>query len=554
MGATATEYRWLNELSQQFLEKGYLLPGQTLDERITIISNTAEEILGIDGFAEKFKNYVQRGWYSLSTPVMANFGTNRGLPISCFGSHIDDTMDSILATLAEVGMMTKYGGGTSAFFGNIRPRGSEITDNGHSSGAVHFMQLYDNLMNVVSQGSTRRGNFAAYLPIEHPDIKEFLNIKHEGHPIQDMWFGVTVSDQWMQEMIDGDLDKRALWAKVIESRSSIGAPYIIFSDNANNNTVDVYADNPDKYRITHSNLCTEIMLPDSLDESFVCNLSSMNILYYDEWKDTDAVETLVFFLDAVMTEFIDKAKDMPYMERAARFAERHRAIGIGWLGWHSYLQSHMISWESMQAKLLNSQIARTIKEQAYAASELLADMFGEPEVLRGYGRRNSTLMAIAPTKSSAFILGQVSEGIEPHRANYYIKDLAKGKFTVKNEQLERYLDSIGKNTDDVWSSILANGGSVQHLDFLNENAKSVFKTFQEISQKEIIIQAAARQKFIDQGQSLNLMIHPKTPPKDVNALLIEAWQLGIKGLYYQIGVNAAQELSRDLLNCVSCES
>jgi ribonucleoside-diphosphate reductase alpha chain len=294
------------------------------------------------------------------------------------------------------------------------------------------------------------------------------------------------------------------------------------------------------------------MLPDNDEESFVCDLSSMNILYYDQWKDTNAVELLTYFLDAVMTEFINKAKKIKFMERTVRFAERHRALGIGWLGWHSYLQSRMIAWESMEAKFLNVQIAKNIHDAAYAASAKLAQEYGEPEVLKGYGRRNTTLLAIAPTKSSAFIMGQVSEGIEPHRTNYYIKDLQKGKFTIKNKVLEDLL--VSKGVDDlVWDSILKNGGSVQHLDCLTPHEKDVFKTFAEISPKEIVIQASQRQKYIDQSQSLNLMIHPSIPIKDVNALLIEGWKLGVKSFYYQIGVNAAQQFSRSILSCKSCE-
>lgn len=544
-------YRWLTEYSQQFLEKDYLVRKQTVDERVDVIFNTAENILGIKGFAKKIKEYFKKGWFSLSTPIWTNFGNNRGLPISCFGSYIDDTMKGIIDTHGEVSMMTKGGGGTSAFFGELRCRGSEIKDNGDSGGPVHFMQMFDTLINVIGQGKTRRGNFAAYLNIDHPDVMEHLSIRSDGHPIQDLSFGICVPDYWLKEMKAGDIEKRKIWAKVIERRIETGYPYIFFTDNANNGTVDVYKDK--NLKITHSNLCTEIFLPDSIDESFVCDLSSANILYYDEWKDTDMIEMLAFLLDAVMTEFINKAKDMPYMERAVRFAERHRALGIGVLGWHSYLQSKMIPFESMQAKALNIQISKNIKEKSWEASRKLAELFGEPELLKGYGRRNTTLTAIAPTKSSAFILGQVSEGVEPNRTNYYIKDLQKGKFTVKNPYLEKLLESKGINTDEKWLDILKHGGSVQHVDYLTKHEKDVFKTFGEISPKEILIQAAARQKHIDQGQSINLMIHKDVPTKDINALMLFAWEEGIKSLYYQIGVNEAQQFARDVLVCSSCE-
>lgn len=546
-----SDYRWLNEYSQSFLEKDYLLPGQTVDQRVTTIAETAEKILDLPGYAAKFKEYFKKGWFSLSTPIWCNFGHDRGMPISCFGSYISDDLVSILNTHAEVGMMSKIGGGTSGFFGNLRPRGTPIKDNGESYGSVHFMRLFDMLINIVSQGRTRRGNFAAYLPIEHADIEEFLEIRKEGNPIQDLYTGITVTDKFMEEMIAGDTQKRKIWAKVIEARTNTGFPYIVFIDTANKNTVDVYKDK--KMKITHSNLCSEIMLPDSEDESFVCDLSSMNILYFDEWKDTDAVEVLTYLLDAVMTEFINKAKNVPYLERAVKFAEGHRALGIGWLGWHSYLQSKMIPFESMEAKLTNTIVGKTIQEQAWKASAKLAKEYGEPELLKGYGRRNTTLTAVAPTKSSAFVLGQVSEGVELHRTNYCIKDLQKGKFTIRNTQLQELLASKNQDTPEVWASIAQNAGSVQHLDFLSDHEKDVFKTFIEISPKEIIIQAAQRQKYIDQSQSLNLLIDPKVPAKEMNALYIEAWKLGVKSLYYQISVNAAQQLSRNFLSCKNCE-
>lgn len=545
-------YVWLNELSKQFLEHDYLLEGDTVDDRINVICSSAESILNKPGFASRFKANLQKGWYSLSTPIWTNFGTDRGLPISCFGSHISDNTISIARAHAEVMMMTKYGGGTSGYFGELRSRGSAIRKNGKSDGSVHFMRLFETLITVMSQGSTRRGNFAPYLPVSHKDIMEMLSLRTEGCPIQDLSPGICVKNDWLHDMVDGDMDKRAIWARALETRADIGFPYLFFTDNVNNNTVDVYKNN--NMFISHSNLCTEVMLPDTEEESFVCDLSSMNDLYYDDWKDTDAVELMTYFLDAVMTEFIQKAKPIQFMERTVRFAERHRALGIGQLGWHSYLQSKMIPFESMQAKNLNIEIAKNIKEKAYAASAKLALEYGEPEYLKGYGRRNTTLIAIAPTKSSSFILGQVSEGIEPNRTNYYIKDLAKGKFTIKNVYLDKLLTEKNKNNLDTWQSILMKAGSVQHLDFLDDHEKAVFKTFAEISPLETVIQAAARQKHIDQAQSLNLMIHPSIPTKEVNQLTLKAWEMGIKSLYYQISVNAAQSFSRNILACSSCES
>ena len=547
-----TQNVWLNDLSQQFLERDYLTEGQTAEQRIDDICQNAERILNKPGFAEAFKANFAKGWYSFSTPVWTNFGQERGLPISCFGSYIDDTMESILGTHAEVGMMTKMGGGTSGYFGALRKRGSTVKNNGESYGSVHFMQLYDMAMNIISQGSTRRGSFAGYQDIDHGDIEEFLTIRSEGSPIQDMSFGVSVPDYWMEEMIAGDADKRRIWAKVLQSRANTGYPYIFFSGNANKGAADVYK--KEGMKIHHSNLCTEIMLPNKVDESFVCCLSSMNILYYDDWKNSNAVELMTYFLDAVMSEFITKAKKIPFMDRAVRFAERHRAIGIGWFGWASYLQSKMIPWESDEAKIVNSQIARKMKKNGYAASAKMAEEYGEPEVLKGYGRRHTTMFAIAPTKSSAFIIGQASEGIEPDKANVMIKDLAKGKYTIKNKYLEALLESKGENTPANWDKVLKNAGSVKTLDCLTEEEKAVFKTFREISPDTIIELAADRQKHIDQGQSINLLISPTTPIKEVNALYIKAWKLGVKSLYYQISVNAAQEFTRALDNCVACEA
>ena len=555
--------RWLNENSRLFLSRGYLTEGVTPEQRIRDVANTAEELLKIDGFADKFYGYMEKGFYSLSSPVWSNFGTNKGLPISCFGSHLSDNMGSILYTQSEVGMMSKYGGGTSGFFGDLRPRGAEITNNGQSSGSVHFMKLFETIIDVVSQGSTRRGRFAPYLPIDHKDIDEFLQIGTEGNPIQELTHGVTVTDKWMQEMIDGDPEKRATWAKVIQRRVEIGYPYIFFTDTVNRNTVDVYKDK--NLKINHSNLCSEIALPNNDEWSFVCNLSSMNLLHYDEWKDTDAVETMIFFLDAVMTDFLtklenlrdseDKEKNLAFffMEKAYNFAKANRALGLGALGWHSYLQSKMIPFESIEAQQINARIFKYINAEAHKASKKLAELYGEPEILKGYGRRNTTLTAIAPTTSSAFILGQVSQSIEPFWSNTYVKDVAKTKVTIRNPYLKEILAERGKDTREVWNNIRDNDGSVQHLDFLTDHEKEVFKTFSELDQFMIIQQAATRQQFIDQSQSLNVMINPKTTAKEINELYIFAWENQVKSLYYQHSTNAAQQFSKDKL-CVNCEA
>jgi ribonucleoside-diphosphate reductase alpha chain len=548
------KYYWLNTKSREFLSKnnGYLREGQTAEERIREIAEAAERYLNIDGFADKFEDYVSRGWFSLSSPVWANYGLNRGLPCSCNGSFIGDTMESILKKNSEIGYMTKCGAGTSGYFGNLRPRGSLISTGGESSGPVHFMELFDKTTSVISQSNIRRGSMAAYLNIDHPDILEFLKIKSEGNPIQDLSIGVCISDEWMNGLINKDKDKLKVWAALIKKRFETGYPYIFFSDNSNNAAPMVYK-NKGK-RIHASNLCNEIHLSSDEDESFVCVLSSINLLHYDEWKDTDAVETLLYFLDSVTTEYINKTSSIPFMEAAHNFAFRQRAVGLGVLGWHSLLQSKMIPFESLEAKGLNNQIFKLLQEKTLAASKSLADIFGEPELMVGTGERMATRMAIAPTKSSSFILGQVSEGIEPLDSNYFVKKLAKGSYTYKNPFLKKLLKEKDEDEEATWKSILENGGSVQHLPFLSDREKDVFKTFAEISQMEIVIQAFSRQKFIDQGQSLNLMIHPNTPPKEVSNLLITGWKNGIKGFYYQKGINSSLLLSRTITTCASCES
>jgi ribonucleoside-diphosphate reductase alpha chain len=546
------KYYWLNSHSRIFLERGYLKENITPEARIRQIAETAEAILGISGFADKFEDYMSRGFYSLATPVWTNFGNDRGLPVSCFSSYISDTMDGILDKVAEVGMMSKLGGGTSGFFGDLRPRGTKISVGGESSGPVHFMELFDKVAEVVSQGSARRGSFAAYLPVEHEDVEEFLQIRSEGHSIQNMSIGITITNEWMQKMMDGDKDKRKIWAKIIQKRFETGYPYLVFIDNVNNNSPQVYKDQ--KLKIKNSNLCSEITLFSDEKNSFVCVLSSLNLLHWDEIKETDAIETLVYFLDAVNEEFIRKTKNINFMGTAHHFAKSQRALGMGALGWHSLLQYKMIPFESMGAKMLNTEIWKTIRSKADKASTELASLFGEPELLKGYGRRNVTTLAVAPTTSSSFILGQVSPSIEPLNSNYFVKKLAKGNFTYKNPYLKKLLKDKDQDKEEVWKDILVRGGSVQHLAFLTKEEKDIFKTFGEISQKEIVVQNIQRQKYVDQAISLNLMIPPNCTAKEVSELLIYGWENGIKTFYYQRSSNPAQELARSILTCSSCEA
>jgi len=558
------KYYWLNKNSRQFLERGYLDEGTTPEQRVRQIAENSEKILTklllekdsdkFAGFADKLESYVANGWISFSSPVWSNFGNKKGLPCSCNGQLLEDTIESILDNAAEMGTMAKFGAGCSGYIGELRPRGTKISVGGESSGPCHFLEIYNTVASVISQSNVRRGHFAAYLNIDHPDLEEFLRIRGEGHPIQELSLGVTITNNWMNSMIEGDKEKRKIWASIIRKRFETGFPYLFFTDTINDNKHQSYKDKDIK--IWASNMCTETAIPAGEDFSFVCVLSSLNLLHYEDWKDTDLIEVMTYFLDSVTEEYIEKTEGIKHLQKANKFAREHRSIGLGVLGWHSYLQKNNIPFESIDAKFKNSQIFKLINDKSLLASKDLAKLFGEPEILKGYGDRMTTRLAIAPTTSSSLILGAVSQGVEPENSCYYIKKLSKGSFTYKNPYLKEILKKYDKNDEDTWKSILIHGGSVQHLDFLSENEKEVFKTFGEISQKEIVIQQAQRQKFIDQSVSLNLMIPPKTKPKDVSDLLIFGWQQGIKTFYYQRSFSESQQLVRsiNIMECKSCEA
>ena len=553
-----TRLWWFNEESEQVLNRGYLLKGETVEGAIERVAHAAAKRLYRPELKPKFKEVLEKGWMSWSSPIWANMGTKRGLPISCFNVHVPDDVEGITDKLGEVIMQTKIGGGTSGYFGELRGRGTAITDNGKSSGAVSFMKLFDVTMDVVSQGGVRRGAFAGYLDIDHPDIEEFLQIKDIGSPIQNLFTGVCVPDYWLNEMIDGDEEKRVTWAKVLESRQQKGLPYIFFTDNVNKNKPEIYKEK--NMVINASNLCSEIALPSSEEESFVCCLASMNLELYDEWKDTDAVRTAIFLLDAVMSEFIEKTKENNHLKAAHNFAKRHRALGLGVMGWHSYLQRNNLPFGDVFNIARTNTIFGQIETQAYAASEELAEIYGPAPLFEETTnsnikpRRNTTLIAIAPTTSSSSILGQASPGIEPFSSNYFKAGLAKGNFMRKNKYLQKVLEEKGMDNEDTWRAIMLDKGSVQNIEGLTQHEKEVFKTFKEISQMDIIKQAGARQKFIDQSQSLNLNIPSEVPVRDVNNLYITAWREGVKTLYYQRSSSVSKELISNIVSCSSCES
>lgn len=556
------EYKWINENSKAFLnnKSGYLLEGETITDRFEKIANTLEKYLW-EGYAEDFLLYLKEGFYALSTPFISNVGRNNALPFSCSNQHIGDSLGEIYFAQGETAMLTKMGMGTSGYVG-LRGKGEAISDSHTPSpGSVHFAKGFDQLISDVNQG-VRRGYMALYWDAYHPDILDVLDIQRDKSDIKDINYGVCISDAFMEAAKTGGVKERKILAKIHESRFETGMPYIFFTDNVNATKPDVYKDN--NLKINSSNLCTEILEVSNDDYSFVCDIAAMNAMMIDNKNFGHAVQILTYGLDALHTIFqnkievwrdsLDKEDKLKYffLQKAYKSSVDFRDIGVGCTGYHSLLQSKMFPFESMEAKLENAKIFKTIQSNVDFASKHLATIFGEPTMLKGYGRRNCLTTAVAPNTSSAFILGQVSQGIEPIWANYYVKDIAKLKTVVKNKQLEEYLSSIDKNTEEVWNLIAKNDGSVQNLPFLSEEVKKVFKTFREISPMEVVTQAVQRQKFIDQSQSLNLMIDEKVSVKDINTLFYWAWKMGIKTLYYQHSVNAAQQLRKSILECESC--
>lgn len=557
---------WVTEMSLSMMSKGYLDPGQSVQDRVKEIANTfygLQRKMNIpQQEAAEYANFLYHmaswGYNTFATPEWVSYGNDKGLSISCFGSHTGDSMHELAELNAELAMLTKLGGGTSTGLSNIRPRGAPISTGGNADGPVHWAGWINSTMKAARQGEARRGYCAAYLDGHHPDIEDFVKIGTISSEIHNITTGAVLDDNFMMSaLIDPVYAERM--AKIQESRSKIGFPYILFKDNANRGRPQVYKDLD--AQIEHSNLCAEIMLPNNAEESFVCVLASMNAVHFDLWKDTMAVRVLTRFLDTVVEESIEKIDQLrlkytetsDFLSRIQRFLRRHRAIGVGITGLHHLYQSKMYSFESVDAARLNVQLFKYIQQETRRESQHLATILGEPDVLKGYNMRNTTTMAVAPTKSTAAILGGVSESIQPDLANVFIKKLAKTTALIKNPYLEALLESKGMNTDEVWEDIKNNTGSVQHLSFLTLEEKAVFKTFAEINPRSIIDQAAARQAYIDQGQSLNLIFHPKASSAYINAIVYYAWKMGIKSLYYQFNMSAAQALNVNQLNVKECE-
>jgi ribonucleoside-diphosphate reductase alpha chain len=549
---------WMDEISLATISKGYLLPGETPKKAYRRVAAAAASRLKKPELENKFYKIIWNGWLGLASPVLSNMGTDRGLPISCFGVDTPDSVRGIGLTNAELMKLTALGGGVGISVSRIRPRGTEITGNGKSEGVVPWCKIYDSAIIATNQGSVRRGAASVNLDIEHPDIEEFLQIRRpKGDPNRqclNLHQCVVVGDSFMRKLESRDQDSMALWAEVLKSRMETGEPYIMYKDNVNKNNPIAYMMN--NLDVTMTNICTEITLFTDEEHSFICCLSSLNLAKYDEWKDTDTIELATWFLDGVMQEFIDKSNGRDSLKRTHNHAKKGRALGLGVMGWHTYLQQKRIPFNSIASTAYTHNIFSKLKNDAEKASRDLAAEYGEPLWCRGTGMRNTHLLAIAPTVSNSVITGGISAGIEPLPANIYTFNGAKGTFIRKNKVLETLLEEKEENKDKWWDQMLADGGSVLNLpdNILSPEEKELFLTFPEINQLELVRQAAIRQRYLDQTQSLNLSFDPNDSPKWINQVHIEAWKLGVKTLYYLRTDSVIKgDLGSRQADCVSCD-
>ena len=570
---------WANtEIYVKTISKGYLLEGETPKDAYWRVATTVARRLGRGNLASKFFDYIWRGWLNLATPVLSNTGTDRGLPISCFGIDVGDSIQEIGMKNLEMMLLAKHGGGVGVGINMIRPAGSTINQNGTSDGVVPFAKIYDSTIIATNQGAVRRGAASVNLNIEHDDFDEWIEIREPKGDVNRQCLNlhqcVVVGDKFMRQLEDGDSEARRRWSKVLQKRKATGEPYIMFKGNVNKQNPEAYKQNGLKVFMT--NICSEITLHTDESHSFVCCLSSLNLAKYDEWKDTDLVYTATWFLDGVLEEFIQKAKNMRGFENSVRSAEKGRALGLGVLGWHTYLQQNGIPFEGLRAQFETRKIFSQMKIESERASRDMAEMYGEPLWCVGTGFRNTHLRAIAPTVSNSKLSGNVSPGIEPWAANVFTEQTAKGTFIRKNKELERVLRKVGINNKDTWDKILSDGGSIQDIDELDnwvycdgrlinvsdceegkdvDRVKDVFKTFKEINQLELVRQAGIRQQYIDQSVSLNLAFPSVASPKWMNQVHMEAWKQGVKTLYYTRtesvlrGDIAQQAMDPDCLSC-----
>lgn len=576
---------WLKEDQRTVMSRGYLNNGQTPEQRFQEIIDAiqywtdkmsysyAQRIANGDSgwcydydrvknIGDRFKRYIESGWVSFSTPVLKSFGSKDNLPISCNHSILDDSLDDIYKGLHETGMLAKHGAGTAVNFSDIRPEGSNISTGGRSNTIMDWIELYADMMSKTAQNSQRRGFLTAYLSLDHPEIMEFLKIGTKEIPKDKRRFfetittGVTIPAGWRQALKEGDKEKRKIFTKVLNTRKEAGFPYILDEENSNKGICQAYIDKG--MRIRSSNICIEAMEYTDYEKTFACCLSGVVLYYFDDWKnDPDFIFDMNIMLDCVIQEYIEKGSKISGLEKAVRFAKEHRAIGLGTTAFHSYLQKNNIAFGSMDSYFANNEIFSYLRKESDRASKWMAYNWGEPKMLKGYGERNTSRMAQAPKKTTTFVDGGTtmafSEGIEPHKFNYGEKKIAKLQVEFKNKELEKLLKSKGQDHEKIWDSIIDNNGSVQHLYFLSKHEKDVFKTFSEVSQADVIKLAAQRQKYIDMGQSINIMIHPDTPARDIITLHLMAFDEGLKSLYYQNGINAAQKFSQELMECSACE-
>ena len=553
------------EVYRKTISGGYLLQGETPRDAYERVAKTVARRLYKPELADVFFDYIWKGWLNLASPVLSNTGTDRGLPISCFGIDVADSIQDIGSKNLEMMLLAKHGGGVGVGINMIRPAGAKITGNGTSDGVVPFCKIYDSTILATNQGAVRRGAASVNINIEHPDFEEWLEIREPKGDVNRQSLNLhqcaIVGDKFMRRLEQGDKEARTRWSKLLRKRKATGEPYIMFKGNVNKNNPEAYKSNGLKVHMT--NICSEITLHTDESHSFVCCLSSLNLSKYDEWKDTDLIYHATWFLDGVMEEFIQRAKGLRGFENAIRSAVKGRPLGLGVLGWHTYLQNRGIPFEGLSAQYETRKIFSQIKIESERASRDLADVYGEPLWCVGTGMRNTHLRAIAPTVSNSKLAGNVSPGIEPWAANVFTEQSAKGTFIRRNPVLESVLEDNEINTEKIWNQILADGGSVQNIEELDgllmgdwdEPIKNVFKTFKEINQLELVRQAGIRQQYIDQSVSLNLAFPSEATPKWINKVHMEAWKQGVKTLYY---TRTESVLRGDLAaaamdDCVACD-
>jgi ribonucleoside-diphosphate reductase alpha chain len=573
---------WANtEIYVKTISKGYLLEGEKPKDAYWRVASRVAMRLEKPQLATKFFDYIWKGWLNLATPVLSNTGTDRGLPISCFGIDVADSIYDIGNKNLELMLLAKHGGGVGIGINQIRPAGSNISGNGTSDGVVPFAKIYDSTILATNQGSVRRGAASVNLNIDHKDFDEWIEIREPKGDVNRQSLNLhqcaVVGDKFMRKLQDGEPDARRKWGKLLQKRKATGEPYIMYKGNVNKNNPEMYKKNGLKVHMT--NICSEITLHTDENHSFVCCLSSVNLARYNEWKDTDLVYTATWFLDGVLSEFIQKAKNMRGFENSVASAEKGRALGLGVLGWHTYLQQNGIPFEGMEAQFETRKIFSQLKIESERASRDMASEMGEPLWCRESGFRNTHLRAVAPTVSNSKLAGNVSAGIEPWAANVFTEQTAKGTFIRKNTELEKVLRKAGINNRDTWDKIMEDGGSVQDLKDLDGwcylggkmiqcsevseadkdktyPVKDVFRTFKEINQMDLVKQAGVRQQYIDQGVSLNLAFPSIASPKWINQVTMEAWKQGIKTLYY---MRTESVLRGDIAtravdpDCVACD-